>query len=243
MSVSTSLVRLLDMVRIDCPGVTDGILRQTLFNTLREFFRRTNIWLFEMPVYITGDTNDYVLDTCQNATVIRLMSLDKPQFFPFDNSIEYVPGCPPQFIKYPLTVPGQQTQNPFPRTPRDGALLTAGTKCPILRILWNPGTNDVWIAMLALSVADPVDSRGLPTEMPDWIIEKYFDYVANGVSGKLMLSPNKSYSSPKLAEYNMRKFHEGVGLARTEVRSMFTYGGQRWMFPQNFGTPFKHKAV
>ena len=243
MSVSVSLVRLLDTVRIDCPGVTDGILRATLFNVLREFFRRTNIWLFEMPVYVSGDVNDYVLNTCQNATVIRLMSLDKPQWFPTDGSFEYVPGCPSQFIRYPTTVPGAQTQNPYPRAPRDGGLLTAGVKNPILRIFWNPGTNDVWIALLAMSVADPVDSRGLPTEMPDWIIEKYFDYIAHGVSGKLMLSPNKPYSSPKLAEYNMRKFHEGVGLGRTENQHMFVHSANRWMYPQNYGTPFKHKAV
>lgn len=242
MSASISIVRLLDLVRIDCPGVTDGILRNTLFNILREFFRRSNVWLFEMPVYITADTNDYVLNTCQNANVIRLMSLDKPQWFPTDG-IEYVPGCPPQFIKYPTVTPNAQTSNPFPRAPREGGLLNAGSKCPILRIFWNPGNPDIWIALLALSVADPVDGRGIPTDMPDWIIEKYFDYIANGVSGKLMLSPNKPYSSPKLAEYNMRKFHEGVGLARTENRHLFTYGSQRWMFPQNFGTPFKHKAV
>jgi hypothetical protein len=242
MSASTSLVRLLDMVRIDCPGVSDGILRKTLFNTLREFFRRTNIWLFEMPVYITPDTNDYILNTCQNANVIRLMSLDKPQYFPSD-PIQYIPGCPPQFIQYPTTIPGGETQNPFPRVPRDGGLLNAGGKCPILRIFWNPGNNDVWIATLALSVADPVDGRGIPSDMPDWIIDKYFDYIAQGIAGKLMLSPNKPYSSPKLAEYNMRKFHEGVGLARTENRHLFAYGSQRWMYPQTFGTPFKHKAV
>lgn len=241
MSTSTSLVRLLDTVRIDCPGVTDGIMRKTLFNVLREFFRRTNIWLFEMPVYISSTTNDYVLNTCQNATVIRLMGLSKPQYFP-SSGFDYVPSNPPQFIKYPTNIPGYQTQGPFPRSPREGGLLSTG-KAPILRIFWNPGSDDIWIAMLSLSVADPVDSKGLPEEMPDWIIEKYFDYIAHGVSGKLMLSPNKPYSSPKLAEYNMRKFHEGVGLGRTENRHLFVYSSQRWAFPQSFSTPLKHKAV
>jgi hypothetical protein len=141
MSVSTSLVRLLDTVRIDCPGVTDGILRKTLFNTLREFFRRTNIWLFEIPVYITGDTNDYLLDTCQNATVIRLISLDKPQFFPSE-AIDYVPGCPPQFIQYP-TVPS------FKHKPilahQEGGLLPVKMSYP--PYFWNPGTSDIWIAL------------------------------------------------------------------------------------------------
>lgn len=242
MTASVSVVRLLDQVRMDCPGVTNGILRQTMFNVLREFFRRSNIWLFELPIYIVPGTNDYTLQTCQNAIVIRLMALEKPQNFPGD-PIEYVPGCPPQFIQYPNAMPGYETQNPYPRVSRDGGLLLAGTKCPVLRIYWNPGSNDTWIATLSMSVADPVDSQGLPSDLPDWIIEKYFDYIANGVAGKLMVSPNKPYSSPKMAEYHNRKFHEGVGLARTENRHMFAYGGQRWIFPQTFGTPFKHKAV
>ena len=239
---TSSLVRLLDIVRIDCPGVTDGILRKILFNTLREFFQRSNIWLLELPIYIESTTNDYTLETCQNAIVIRMMLLEKPQQAP-QQPIQYVAGCPPQFIQYPVNVPGFYTQNPYPRVPREGGLLSAGIKCPILRIYWNPGVTDVWIVTLAMSVADPVDSRGLPTDMPDWIIEKYFEYIAHGVTAKLMIQPNKSYSSPKMAEYNMRKFHEGVGLARTENRHLFVYGGQRWIFPQTFGTPYKHRAV
>lgn len=249
-NASLSLVRLLDTVRIDCAGVTDGILRKVLFDTLREFFRRSNIWLFELPIYIVPTTNDYVLNTCQNASIIRLMALERPQYFPVSgdptdpaNQVTYVPGCPPQFIQYPTVIPGYETQNPYPRVPRDGGLLNAGSKSVVLRILWNPGSPDVWIATLSLSVADPTDPNGLPVEMPDWIIEKYYDYIAQGITGKLQLSPNKSYSSPKMAEYNMRKFHEGVGLARTEVRNFFNYAGQRWIFPQTFATPLKHKAV
>ena len=233
---------MLDIIRMDCPGVMDGIMRKTLFNTLREFFRRTNIWLFELPIYIIASANDYVINTCQNVIVVRLMALEKPQYFP-GSPVEYIPGDPPQFIKYPLTIPGYQTQNPYPRIPRDGVLLNAGAECPILRIIWNPGTTDTWVATLALSCADPTDVFGLPSGVPDWIIEKYFEYIAHGVTAKLMLQPNKPYSSPKLAEYNMRKFHEGVGIARTESRNLFVYGGQRWMYPQTYVTPAKHKAV
>jgi hypothetical protein len=241
MSASVSLVRLIDIVRMEVSGATDGIIRKLVFNTLREFFRRTNIWIFELPVYIVPQTNDYVLNTCQNAIVIRLICLEQPQYTSQD-PIAYIPGNPPQFIQYP-TIPNYETQNPYPRVPRDGGLLTAGSKCPVLRIAWNPGHPDTWIATLSMSCADPVDSRGLPDGMPDWIIEKYFEYIAHGVSAKLMLQPNKSYSSPKLAEYNMRKFHEGVGIARTEVRHMFGYDAQRWMFPQTFVVPAKHRAV
>jgi hypothetical protein len=187
-------------------------------------------------------TNDYILNTCQNAIVMRLMALEKPQYAPFQ-PVQYILNDPPQFIQHPSVIPDRETQNPYPRIPRDGGLLNAGTKCPILRILWNPGANETWVATLSMSVADPTDARGLPDTIPDWIIEKYFEYIAHGVIAKLMLQPNKSYSSPQIAQYNMRKFHEGVGIARTESRHMFTYSGQRWVYPQTFVTASKHKAV
>jgi hypothetical protein len=218
----------------------DGTLRKQLYDIFREFFRRSNIWLFEMPIYVIAQSNDYVLNTCQHAHVIRLMALDRPSY-PLPNPAVYIPGDPPQFLEFAVS-PSFETQNPFPRVPRGGALLSTG-KCPILRIQWNPGAHETWIATLALNIADPMDANGLPTDMPEWIIDKYYDHLYHGVTGKLMLQPNKPFSSPKLAEYHMRKFNEGVGLARTEVRHMFTYAGQRWAFPQTYATPLHHKAV
>ena len=242
MNVSVSIVRLLDETKTECSGVPEGILRRTLFTILREFFRRSNIWLFELPVYVTPLTNDYILNTCQNANVIRLMMLGRCPY-PIDNPPQYVPGNPSQFIQFNSTTPSYETQNPYPRVPREGGLLNAGVKCPVLRITWNPGSDDIWIATLSMSVADPVDGQGMPTDMPDWIIEKYYDYISHGLSAKLMTQPNKPYSSPKMAEYHMRKFHEGVGLARTENRHLFNYSGQRWAYPQTWSTPLHHKAV
>lgn len=240
MSASVNIVRILDLVRVDCTGVLDGVIRMELFNVLREFFRRSNIWLFELIINIVPNCNDYTLNTCQDANVIRLMDLYKPAYVPV-NPPEYVPNNPPQFLMLTSIGPNE-ARSPNARAPREGYLLNAGNKCPILRIVWNPG-SELWVATLSLSVADPVDSQGLPQGMPEWIIQKYFDYIAHGIIGKLMMHPNKSYTSPQMAQYHMRKFNEGVGLARTESRQHFVFAGQRWVFPQTFAGPLKHKAV
>jgi hypothetical protein len=63
------------------------------------------------------------------------------------------------------------------------------------------------------------------------VIEKYLNYLANGVNMRLMLQPGKPYSSLPGSQYHGRMFNQGVGLCRTEVRRMFTYGSQRWNFP------------
>ena len=94
----------------------------------------------------------------------------------------------------------------------------------------NPSADEVWLALLSCNVCDPVDSEGF-TSPPDWIMEKYTNYLANGVNMRLMLQPGKSYSSQPGAAYHGRMWNQGIGLCRTEVRRMFTYGSQRWNFP------------
>ena len=228
---TTNMARLNDMVRIAAPGALDGMIRLEIFNVMKEFFQRSDAWMLEVPVYIVPPINDYIVDTCQNAVVNRLMALERPKTPPASSqlSLVYGPMCPPQYFtsSEPNTNEGQ---NPLFRTGRSGILLNAGSKTPILRIQANPGINETWVATLALTPCDPVDSDGFVSP-PDWTMEKYLSYMASGVICKLMLQPGKPYSSIQGAQYHGRKFNEGVGLARTEVRRMFSYGAQRWSFP------------
>ena len=124
------------------------------------------------------------------------------------------------------------------RTGRAGALLNAGSKCPILRIMENPQVDEMWVATLALTPCDPTDSEGF-VNPPDWVMEKYLSYIRSGIASQLMLQPGKPYSSMPGSQYHGRKFNEGVGLCRTEVRNMFGYGGQRWMYPQGWNSRFR----
>jgi hypothetical protein len=63
------------------------------------------------------------------------------------------------------------------------------------------------------------------------VLEKYMNYLANGVNMRLMLQPGKPYTSLPGSQYHGRMFNQGIGLCRTEIRRMFTYGSQRWQFP------------
>ena len=107
-------------------------------------------------------------------------------------------------------------------------------KTPILRIIDNPSANETWVATVALTPCDPTDQDGF-VEPPDWVMEKYLRGIASGVISALMLQPGKPYSSLPGAQYHGRKFNEAVGLARKEVRHMFTWGAQRWDFPHGGG--------
>lgn len=226
---TTIMARIQDAIRIATPGSLDGVIRMELFNVLKEFFQRTDVWLLEVPVFIEPWTNDYEVDICQNAIVNRLMVLERPPSLP---PLSYVPDCPPQFLS--VTDPPQtgniESQNPLFRVGKVGVLLNAGTKCPTLRIWLNPQANEIWVATVSLNVTDPTDPDGFATP-PEWILNKYFSYIMSGTISRMMLQPGKPYSSIQGAQFHGRKLNEGIGIARTEARRMYTYGSQRWNYP------------
>jgi len=226
---TTPIARILDQARIDCPGSLDGILRNVFYYTLKDFLARSNTWLFELAVYVTPASNDYQISTGQNAAVIRLMSLDVPRN-QLVTPIEYVPMCPPQYIAVLEQNNVQEAMNPLYRVKREGVLLNPGTVNPILRIQLNPEVTETWIATLSLNIIDPMDVNGLPV-LPEWIIEKYTDELVHGVVSRMMAQGGKPYSNEQGAMYHGRKFNQGVGKARQEIRQMFSYGAQRWNFP------------
>ena len=242
---STTMARIQDGIRISTPGSLDGLIRLELYNVLKEFFQRTDAWLLELPIYIVPSTNDYQVSTGQNVVVNRLMGLDRPRSPP--PSVEfpqppYLPMCPEQFLATDGRNSASEAQDPLFRTHRSGVLLNAGEKCPILRIRDNPTANETWIATLALTPCDPTDPDGFATP-PDWVMEKYLSYIANGVNMRLMLQPGKPYSSTQGAQYHGRMYQQGIGLCRTEVRRMFGYAAQRWAYPQGWNSGHRNTGM
>ena len=227
--------RIIDGARITCPGALDGMLNAALFDAMKEFFARSNSWLFQVVVPIVPTANDYVIETGQPVVVNRLIQVERPSVPP-PLPPQYLPMDPCQYLAL-WNSNGEygtnESINPDFSVPRNAVLLNAGTRCPIMRIRWNPMANEWWIATVALGLSDPTDSEGLP-KAPDWLLDKYYDYICSGVKSRLMLQPGKGYSSQPGAAFHGRKFNEGVGLARTEIRNMFTYGGQRWAFPSGW---------
>ena len=113
-----------------------------------------------------------------------------------------------------------EAQNPLFRSRRDGVLLNAGSRNPILRIFENPSADEVWIAMLALTPSDPVDSDGF-VDPPDWVMaavlwDRWRQYPRS------MLQLESLIFSLKGAD-TTGEFNEVIGLAKTEVRHMFTF--------------------
>lgn len=207
MTHASSLIRLMDTARLHLPSALEGTMRLELFNVLKEFLQRTNIWQDELDVDVLPATYDYPLSVNQAGTFI--------------NRLLWLEGA-----RSDTTIPESG-----PR--RDGILLTPGAGVETLRIASPPSTNETWYAHVALSVADPTDSDGIPY-IPDWIMDKYHAVLLEGLLERMMAQPAKPYSNVQGVALHGRRFKDGIATARAEAMHKFTYGSNSWAFPRSF---------
>jgi hypothetical protein len=206
---TSSVARIIDQARLSAPGTLDGVLRMELFNTLKDFFRRTDIWRETIDVYAQPGVAEYQLPLLTTALVTRLLWLEGPR-------------VPPS------------TSIPDPKgISKRGWLKKTAVRGTILQIEMAPAQNETWHAHVGLTVVDPTDAEGLP-RVPDWIIESYHDYLASGLLSRVLMHLSKPYSNKEMAAYHGRRFNEGLGLAKKEAAQGFVAGGQAWAFPQTF---------
>lgn len=76
--------RLMDHVRIKCPGVLDGVAHMEIFSTLDEFFMKTNIWTDDIAFKVLhtmqrGDQIDIVPDEGLINRLLWVWNGDKAQ--------------------------------------------------------------------------------------------------------------------------------------------------------------------
>lgn len=96
-----------------------------------------------------------------------------------------------------------------------------------------PSTSAVYTAQVVLTVADPIDREGYPV-FPIWVLSFYNNGIMSGVLARMMAQPAKPYSNAQMALYHQRVFASTIANARVEANRGFTYGSQRWRFPQQF---------
>ena len=96
-----------------------------------------------------------------------------------------------------------------------------------------PPATYQYVATVALSIIDPVQSDGYP-EFPQWILDKYGLGILDGVLGRMMLQPAKPYTNEKLGVAHWGAFRKTCSIAGTEATHRNVHGAQSWMFPQQF---------
>jgi hypothetical protein len=96
-----------------------------------------------------------------------------------------------------------------------------------------PTAAKVLHAHVTLTVTEPAEIDGL-SSIPDWIVERYWTLLLNGLLGRMMSQQAKPYTSLAMATQHMRAFYAGVSKARIDGDRQNVYGAQNWHFPRNF---------
>ena len=103
-----------------------------------------------------------------------------------------------------------------------------------------PAAVSALTATVALTCIDPTDSNEFPI-VPEWILDKYFNGIIDGIVGKLMMHPSKPYTNKEVSIYHTRRFRNVVTQAISEMKRTNLYGAQAWSFPSSFAVRRKRR--
>ena len=203
--------RLFDTARAHLPGAMDGGMHLELFNTLREFLNRSNIWVDEIPFRTSNTRQGYEITTAQPSALInRLMWIEGKR----DPRGSYTHA-------YPTGVSYR------------GQLIGAGKPTAEIVIDGLPGQGEIWYAHVALVPTDPTGPTGLP-RIPDDIIDGHFETILSGLLERMMIQPSKPYSNIQGASYHGHRFRAGTNQAKNAHLHGDVFRGQAWRYPRTF---------
>lgn len=103
-----------------------------------------------------------------------------------------------------------------------------------LKLLHAPNSTGTastqWFARVMKNVTLPTNSGNAPIG-PDWVLRVYSVHILDGLLGKMMSQQNKSYGNPTMAAYHLKRFRQGINIARTAAARANNLGAQEWSYP------------
>lgn len=129
--------------------------------------------------------------------------------------------------------------NPLtPQNIRGGTMPTIGT----LVLTEVPGSTASYGVTVALTVQLPVDKNGFPITADD-TLTIYSTGILDGLLGRMMSVPNKSYTNQTMGLYHLKQFYVAANKARVAALRQNAFGTQAWVYPQLFRTSGQRGGV
>lgn len=229
--------RLMTTLRVRLPGVTDAMLEVELFNTIDEFFRRTNAWRYEDDIVLTEGEMEYEIDPPENSVMVRVMRMwhgDIPME-PYDYPDEGGTGMTSRGLITPIQTwaDGDALFHPD-KVISPSNVLRYSIFFPKYIALDLPPTDQaakkLMRVAMSLSLAQGCkDCGGL--DFPEWMHAAYFEAWLDGAQLRLMSQIGKPYSNPIYAEYHGRRFRNKMAFHKQEAERGFVYDKPNWRFP------------
>lgn len=200
--------RLMQEVQSRLTGVSEGGIQLALRSVLGEFFRDSLSWREHIHLLVTAGIQHYKLLPREGGDIIELMGV-------FDGYRLGVAAFMPHFGELHVRCPVQTTSiQPVTTNPPSTPPLAA--------------TNP-WLVYVAKNV-NQTTREGWPVA-PHWVLRTYYPDILDGVLGNLQEQTGKSYSNQTNAAYHLKRFRQGIQIARTAAARENTFGAQTWRFP------------
>lgn len=117
--------------------------------------------------------------------------------------------------------------------PIDAFMPTFGT----IRLVNVPNTTPTtrWFARVIKNITIPTTKDNTPIA-PQWVLGVYSIHILDGLLGKLMAQPGKSWSNQQLGTYHLRRFRTGIQIAKAQAQAQNQVGAQNWTFPRGWSS-------
>lgn len=217
---------MLPNLRLKLPGCPEPLIKETLYEKLREFFWESEVWR-----YTSNNGLDYTIS--QQAMNLPVAGTDMPA----DTVIKRV-----DTVKYSSTGANWDTKIPFltrdqlDRANSDwesetGSSPSAWTYDGATPIIYPIATATVATSLLLRVIIAPNFSEVTST-LPDLLYFEYKKYIEDGVIADLKEMPGKDWSDPVNARFYTDRWQDGIDKAKSRGNADFgqpdrtmAYGG------------------
>lgn len=201
----------MNQCRVNLTGASDSGIKEELFDVLDEFCEYSGSWqeTLTVPVLAGTTTGNVSSNTTYTLTPSHEGYIIRLVGV-WDANVIPQPAFLPTFDGGPDAVGPLQLVNPV-------------------------NQNQNFTVTVAKTVKRPTTRNGIPS-FSDTLFKRYHRYLVDGVVGKLMAQPNKSYSNNQMAQVRQGRFRNGISMARVQTQRQNTLGAQAWSFPQAFRT-------
>lgn len=197
-------------LRTRLPGISEGQLKLELSSTLREFFTKSGMWMEELaPINVIADKDLYKLVFPQ-AKVMGVHNV----------SIE---GTPITLTDRMPSFTGSSTS-----TPRMAYML----EHDLLQLFPMPNVDII----KGLRVRARLNPGHGMCKVPVEAVSHFFDEIMDGVLGRLYSQPGKPYTNLIQSQYHLKRFRDGMAMARDMARRRYSTAASSWSFPQGWST-------
>lgn len=198
--------QLMNQAKVKLVGASDVGLKGEFYDVLSEFFRDSKVWTQDITIAYQPNVQIYPLFVSEGIITDLVGVSDWGTTVPTPTT-----PTPPTATFIPALMPDFETlvlKNP-------------------------PNISGFYLVTVGTNVALPTDRHMVPLA-PDWLMPRYHLSLLDGLLGKMMAHPSKSYSNTDHSTYHLKRFRDAIAQARVQKLRANTRGAAAWRFPQQF---------